>query len=91
MKNGSTKNNDMLLSCQKATELIEKKQISGLSRLERWKLAMHLRLCRYCKNYEEQSRQIDAFMESAKAGGENLKMEWKERLVSDLLNKHEEQ
>ncbi len=69
----------MLLSCRKATELIEKRQICGLSRMERWKLSVHLRLCRYCRNYEIQSEQIDAFLKKENEKNVKLKFESKEK------------
>ena len=45
----------LMLSCQKATELVEKKQLVGLSLVERIKLLVHLRLCGSCMNYRKQS------------------------------------
>ena len=45
----------MMLSCDKATALIERKTIAGLSVAERFKLALHTSMCSGCRNYEKQS------------------------------------
>jgi len=47
--------NIIMLSCRKATELIEKQLYFGLSPLERVKLRMHMLLCDYCCRYKKQS------------------------------------
>lgn len=49
----------LMLSCKKATELIEKKQIAGLSFGERLQLNIHKRACKACAAYEHQSDLID--------------------------------
>ena len=51
-----------MLSCKKATELIEKDLLVGLSRKERLKLRVHLSMCDGCKAYQKQSQQIDKFL-----------------------------
>jgi hypothetical protein len=45
----------LLLSCLKATELIEKKLHFKLSVKERIQLKMHKMMCSACSNYEKQS------------------------------------
>ncbi len=52
----------IFLSCQKATELVEKKQIAGLSCKEKLQLGMHKAMCGACKSYEKQSRYIDILL-----------------------------
>ena len=47
--------NILLLSCKKATELIEKQQYFGLSAFERVRLRIHLRVCHFCTRYKQQS------------------------------------
>lgn len=49
----------MNLSCIKATELIEKKELFGLSFVENLKLKVHLSMCSSCKEYGKQSHMID--------------------------------
>jgi len=51
-----------LLSCLKATELIEKKMNFKLSGREKLQLSMHKMVCNACRNYEEQSTIIEIGM-----------------------------
>ncbi|AWV98472.1 hypothetical protein [Arcticibacterium luteifluviistationis] len=53
----------MLLSCQKATQLIEKRKIHNLSWQEKILLDSHLGMCKACKGYEKQSETIDQLFE----------------------------
>ncbi|MDN5350280.1 MAG: hypothetical protein PWQ54_1676 [Bacteroidales bacterium] len=48
-----------MLSCLKATELIEKKSVFLLSPLEKAQLFMHTRVCDVCRNYQQQSELLD--------------------------------
>ncbi len=54
--------NKIFLSCQKATELVEKKQITGLSCKQKFQLILHKAMCGVCKNYEKQSHYIDVLL-----------------------------
>lgn len=45
--------------CHKATLLIEKSTLTGLSRREKLQLAFHLNGCPLCRTYREQSLLID--------------------------------
>lgn len=49
----------LMLSCKKATELIDKKIHFGISREEKVKLYFHTAMCSACSNYEKQSYFID--------------------------------
>ena len=49
----------MMLSCRKATELVEKRAVQGLTTTERIRLRVHLSMCRACSGYEHQSQVID--------------------------------
>jgi anti-sigma factor ChrR (cupin superfamily) len=51
--------NMMMLSCKKATELIEKKLSRQLSAGERVQLSVHTSMCKACSNYEKQQTVID--------------------------------
>jgi hypothetical protein len=53
-----------MISCLKATELIEKKSMMPLSWIEQIKLKIHLRLCDPCKHYAQQSNAIDEWMKA---------------------------
>ncbi len=49
----------VLVSCLRATELIEKKLNFKLSVKEKLQLRMHKMMCNACSNYEKQSTLID--------------------------------
>lgn len=47
--------NTLMLSCTKATELVEKKTVDGLSVSENMMLSMHTVMCSACRQYQKQS------------------------------------
>ncbi len=49
----------IILSCRKASELIEKKQLFKLSFREKIQLNMHTSICDACARYEKQSEQLN--------------------------------
>jgi uncharacterized protein CbrC (UPF0167 family) len=51
--------NWLMLSCKKATELIEKKLLVKLSFKEKIQLEMHKSICNACTAYEKQSKKMD--------------------------------
>lgn len=54
----------LFLSCKKATELIEKREVKSLSVKEWLQLKAHLWMCDACKVYEKYSRKINAVLKS---------------------------
>lgn len=48
-----------MLSCKKATELIEKKLLVQLSFKENIQLQLHKSMCSACTTYEKQSKKLD--------------------------------
>ncbi|MBI5857583.1 MAG: hypothetical protein HZB42_08015 [Sphingobacteriales bacterium] len=55
--------NYLMLSCKKATELIEKKSLFGLSWKENIQLKVHTKMCNACSTYQKQSKEIDTLLE----------------------------
>lgn len=51
--------NTLLLSCLKATELIEKDSFFPLSAFEKTQLFLHTKVCDACRTYQKQSKMID--------------------------------
>ena len=49
----------LMLSCRKATELIEKKASFSLNPIENMQLFLHTSMCSACRSYEKQSRFLD--------------------------------
>lgn len=54
--------NAVLLSCRKATELVEKKRHGDVGNMEGVQLTMHLSMCRNCRNYAKQTAVIDRLL-----------------------------
>lgn len=47
--------NGIMISCKKATELVDMKQAGKIGFISKIKLKMHLLMCNACKTYEKQS------------------------------------
>ncbi len=54
--------NAIMLSCRKATELVEKRMLCRLDKMEGIQLKMHLSMCRDCSNYAKQTGLIDRLL-----------------------------
>ncbi len=52
----------LMLSCKKATEMMEKKITFGLSPAEKFQLFVHTMMCDACKTYQKQSVLLDKFL-----------------------------
>ncbi len=46
----------LLMSCKRATELIEKRSVTDLSLVERFRLKLHTSMCHACSEYAMQSK-----------------------------------
>lgn len=57
--------NSLMISCTKATALIEKKSVFALSFAEQFRLRMHTTLCSACAQYQQQSVLIDNLLQHA--------------------------
>jgi len=64
--------NLLMLSCRKATELMEKKNRAPLKALETLQLFMHTRMCDACTQYEKQSHFIDNLLKKQGNTPDNL-------------------
>lgn len=79
-----------LLSCKKATELIDKKSFVPLSIKEKLQLRLHKTICDACTAYEKQSLHIDGLMHKHvhHASKENATIltneSLKEKIISNL-------
>jgi anti-sigma factor RsiW len=54
--------NVLMLSCRKASELIDKRSLAKLSTKEKVMLHMHTSMCDACAAYQKQSRAIDGLL-----------------------------
>lgn len=76
-----------MLSCKKATELIEKRLVTKLSSIEKIQLKMHTAVCSQCSTYEKQSDIIEkCIAEIHQPNKETLKLsaERKEQILKQL-------
>jgi predicted anti-sigma-YlaC factor YlaD len=54
--------NKMMLSCVKATQLMEQKELMPLSFMQEMQLKMHVAMCSGCKNYMKQAALINKLL-----------------------------
>ncbi len=79
--------NILMLSCQKATELIEKEQYFGLSTLEKLRLRVHLTICDFCTRYKQQSRFLhDVLGHHSHDHATNVNESLKEKIINQIEN-----
>ncbi len=51
-----------MISCKKATELMEKRAIVGITLFEILQIRIHNYICKVCLKYEVQSKKIDELL-----------------------------
>ncbi|MFY0642942.1 MAG: hypothetical protein JXR19_00590 [Bacteroidia bacterium] len=94
MKTGKTMNKLMqiaMLSCKKATELTEKKTVSRLSYIDQKRLNLHIKMCKICAKYQNQSLFIDEAIGQLQNMNNNemmkLTFNGKEKIIHSLKQK----
>ncbi len=80
-----------MLSCIRATELVEKKLDYKLNFLEKSQLYLHTRMCSACSLYEQQSKILDKALKKHVDGVSDqvspelpLSIEIKERIIRNI-------
>ena len=76
--------NTLRTSCQKATELIERRELRPLKGTERLGLWIHLRVCKACRTYEAQSAVIDRMLEKRPHDRGTSVAELEERILNNI-------
>ena len=84
--------NIFMLSCKKATGLIEKKLHFRLSKIERLQLFLHKSMCDACTAYETQSKLLDKMLKqnsdiTEQHPSEKASEDFKKNLIGRLKNK----
>lgn len=80
----------IMMSCKKATELVERKHENKLSFKDGFQLNLHLLMCKTCNAYEKQSKILNKalskfFMNKAESEKELIKNDkLKENIISKL-------
>lgn len=75
-----------VLSCRKATFLIEKQLHTSLSPLEKLQLRLHLSLCEYCRAYKRKAIFLDKLLADEGTMSENKEL-FSEQEVAGLKEK----
>lgn len=81
--------NKLMLSCQTATGLMEKKHRARLAFGEKMQLAFHTAMCDACRRYEQQSRLLEHLFKSKETdtgspGLEDASDELEEKILQQL-------
>lgn len=81
--------NTLMLSCKKASEIIDKQSVIRLSFKEKVMLRMHTSMCDGCKEYKKQSKLLDKFLHNHILGNETnvpqiKNNDLKEQIISKL-------
>lgn len=84
--------NKIMLDCDVATLFITKREFVSLGKVDKLRLAMHLRVCKHCRNYEKQSSVISNQISQLKnIDNNNLQHHLSEEQKISIINKLEKQ
>lgn len=75
-----------MMSCHEATYLMAKKEEGKLGRADRVKLILHVSMCRFCRLFERQTRQMGAESRQVRSD-EQLSPAFRDRL-DGLINEN---
>lgn len=78
--------NKVMLSCNKATYLIEIEKYKEISTLEKIQLKMHLKMCAACNRYNIQSKFVDVLIQKI-SNSPKIDAMVSENTVRELENK----
>lgn len=76
----------MGLSCKKATEIVEKKNVLKLSISEKLNLTYHLILCKTCRAYKKHSKMMDKLFSKTTEVDKLENPELKMNILNQLKN-----
>ncbi len=77
----------MMISCRKATELIEKRSLFGLTVFEKVNLVLHTSMCDACTLYEKQSKTIDKMLHTKLGSEKDVAVEENQELKDKIKAK----
>ena len=80
----------LMLSCEKAAQMVEKEQDVGLNPVEKAQLLLHTSVCKRCARWQQQSKHLDQAL--TKAAGKNAPSEQRlsEEAKKAIINKVEQ-
>ncbi len=80
----------ILITCKEAAVLSNKKQYREASVMERFKLRLHLTMCRICTVFDQKNRQLSLLLHRARlAGLKDSEKEEMKRALKDLGKSNE--
>lgn len=80
----------IFLSCSEATLLMEKRNAKNISSKENWKLSVHIKICKWCRTYQEKLGFLDNLLKRKLVREENTKINkfeiqiFKEKICKNL-------
>ena len=75
------------LTCNKATEMVEKEKVTNITWSEKLKLKFHLSVCKVCQSYKTNSDLMDTFFEKENTAPNNVAITENKELKSSILSK----
>ena len=64
----------VFLPCSEATLLMEKRNAETISPTENWKLSLHLKICKWCRAYQQKLEILDDILRRKLSQAENNKI-----------------
>lgn len=64
----------VFLPCSEATLLMEKRNAETISPKENWKLSLHLKICKWCRAYQQKLEILDDILRRKLSQAENNKI-----------------
>ena len=64
----------VFLPCSEATLLMEKRNAETISPKENWKLSLHLKICKWCRAYQQKLEILDDILRRNLSQAENNKI-----------------
>ncbi len=75
------------LTCNKATEMVEKEKVTKITWVEKIKLKLHLSVCKVCQSYKTNSDLMDSFFEKENINQNNVKLTENKELKDAIISK----
>lgn len=75
------------LTCNKATELVEKEKVTSITWSEKLKLKIHLSVCKVCQAYKSNSDLMDNFFEKENTTPNNVEVTENKELKDAIISK----
>ena len=82
--------NILMLSCKKASGLIEKKIHFSLGPVEKIQLFIHTGMCDACKSYQKQSKDMDSILNDHIQSNDTISEPLSDDFKRQIINKLEE-